>query len=73
MSRHPSIEEKLEYFNFNHLPTDMQGPSRIISQTVTEILNEIPVDSPQLALGLQKLIEAKDCFVRAKIKDLDRP
>lgn len=29
-------------------------------------------DGPQLALGLQRLTDAKDCFVRATLEDSDR-
>ena len=70
MSRHPSVSEKLDYFVYEHLGEDLRDTSMYCSQLATQILNEIPTDSPQLALGLQKLIEAKDCFVRAKITDL---
>lgn len=71
MARHPSVEEKIQYFKYDHLPLDLQDASRICHDAMVELINSISTDSPQLSLGLQKLLEAKDCFVRAKMVDLD--
>lgn len=62
--RHPSIVEKAQYFGFDHLPPKLQVISKPC-HWLAECMIEILPDNPQLALGLQKLIEAKDCFVRA--------
>jgi hypothetical protein len=32
-----------------------------------KITNALPTDSPELTAGLRKLLEAKDCFVRAAL------
>lgn len=71
MARHPATEEKMSHLSYKHLPLDLQEPSRIVANAATEILNEIPGDSSQLTLGLQHLIDAKDCFVRAKVAQLN--
>lgn len=62
--RHPTIQDTASFFEFEHLPEYLQPISEVCAATARFALNELP-DSPQLALGLQKLLEAKDCFVRA--------
>ena len=67
MSRHPSTEHLLKYFAFEHLP---EGQPREISSVICNHANwlaeQLP-DGPELSAGLRKLLEAKDCFVRAAI------
>jgi len=69
MERHISIVNKMHYFEYEHLP---EGPLRDTSQQCWELAwkmyyNE-DLEGEQLTLGLQRLIEAKDCFVRSAIK-----
>lgn len=33
----------------------------------------MPADQEQIQLGLQKLVEAKDCFIRAAVAERDKP
>lgn len=65
-NRHPSVAEKISFFEHNHLPEPLFSVAHLCSITASEMLALIE-DHPQLALGLQKLIEAKDCFVRAAV------
>jgi hypothetical protein len=65
MARHPGVEDVLQFFHFEHLPEELQAVSKTIHDAAVAVVNAIPVDSPQLTLGLHKLLEAKDCFVRA--------
>ena len=37
------------------------------AQTAEGMIEELP-DGPELTVGLRKLLEAKDCFVRAAIE-----
>jgi len=62
-SRHPSVAEKLRYFEYEHLPVHLQAVSKPCAELAYAMAKAMG-DGPQLALGLQKLIEAKDCFVR---------
>lgn len=61
-------KQLLRWFNYDHLPT---GQPREISSKVSDlakqIVEAIPDDSAELSAGLRKLLEAKDCFVRAAI------
>jgi len=63
---HPSVEEKLQFFEYGHLPS---GRLRTISAKCHDLAHEMAenwqLEGPQLTVGLQHLLEAKDCFVRA--------
>lgn len=59
----------MRYFYFTHLP---QGPLRAISAecyaTACSMDAQLP-DSAEKSAGLRKLLEAKDCFVRAALPE----
>lgn len=67
---HPTTEEVLKYFNYQHLPPHLQSISRACHDLMVEMVNTLPCN-PQLTRGLHKLLEAKDCFVRANVKPGD--
>lgn len=71
LERHPSVAEKLNFFECGHLPEPLFTVSNLVRIMAHEMFNIIE-DDPQLALGLQKLIEAKDCFVRAKLVEVNK-
>lgn len=64
--RHASVEAVAKYFNYAHLPEHLQPISKACYELGVTMLAELP-DSPELTVGLRKLLEAKDCFVRAKV------
>ena len=64
--RHPSTTGLLRYFAWEHLPPDLQPISRACAQLAEEMVQDLP-DGPELTTGLRKLLEAKDCFVRAAL------
>lgn len=55
------------YFEFAHLPQQLQVISQPFHDLATDMINNIP-DGPEKAAGLRKLLEAKDCFVRANLR-----
>lgn len=59
-------QEKLQYFTYEHLSGDLRTISAMCASLAQTIEEEVP-DGPQKTLGLQKLLEAKDCFVRAAL------
>lgn len=69
MARHSSTTTLLRWFDYAHLPPHLQEVSAIFHRAATELVNTIPADSPELTTGLRKLLEAKDCAVRAAIGD----
>ena len=56
----------LKYFKYEHLPVHLQKISKPIGDLALEMDNILP-DGPEKTAGLRKLLEAKDCFVRAKL------
>jgi hypothetical protein len=56
----------LRYFEYTHLPLDLQEISKPLCELAQKVAAELP-PSAELAAGLRKLLEAKDCFVRAKL------
>lgn len=69
---HPSIPALLRFFEYDHLPSELQEISRPfhdLAHEMAEKLDHITDIGPgaQLNRGLQKLLEAKDCTVRAAL------
>lgn len=66
--RHPSGAAVLRWLNqYDHLP---EGPIRDMSEDMSIVGNTVYQnlpDSGELTAGLRKLLEAKDCFVRATV------
>jgi hypothetical protein len=56
----------LKWFNWQHLPAHLQGVSAPL-KTVAEQLDAALPEGPEKSAGMRKLLEAKDCFVRAAI------
>ena len=56
----------MNYFGWAHLPAKLQAVSRPIGELASQLDQEIP-DGPEKSAGLRKLLEAKDCFVRASL------
>ena len=57
----------LKYFAYDHLPEHLQPTSKAFHD-VAEVMANTVTDGDQKKEGLQKLLEAKDCFVRANLK-----
>lgn len=68
--RHPSTTHLLRFFAYDHLPPHLQPVSSAVSDLATTMVNALP-DGPELSAGLRKLLEAKDCFVRAALDARD--
>ena len=65
--RHPATQGLARWFTFDHLREDVRPPSRACAELAQEMIDKLP-DGPELSAGLRKLLEAKDCFVRAAIE-----
>jgi len=65
--RHPSVAQVAQYFEYEHLSSEkLQEVSGMCYDLASYMLRVLP-DSPELTVGLRKLLEAKDCFVRAAL------
>lgn len=56
----------LRWFDADHLPPHLQVVSRACQQLAFELTTILP-DGPELTVGLRKLLEAKDAFVRQAV------
>lgn len=62
----PSPHYLLQFFKFTHLPAPMQAVSRPFCELAHQIDADLPCNEEKTA-ALRKLLEAKDCAVRALI------
>lgn len=62
----PPTEHILQFFEFDHLPPDLQVVSAQFWDVACYIVANLP-RSPERTVALRKLLEAKDAAVRAKI------
>lgn len=80
MTLHPSTEAILKHFEYAHLPPKLQAVSKpfcdlaramagMSSESEMPLLDVRgnPLSGPELTAGLRKLLEAKDCAVRAAL------
>lgn len=59
-------ERLLRCFEYEHLPAHLQKVSKPIGDLAHRMDIELP-DSAEKTAGLRKLLEAKDCLVRAAL------
>ena len=67
--RHASTQ-LLRYFDSSHLHGPLADISRQVGALARDMVAQLP-DGPELSAGLRKLLEAKDCLVRAAL-DIER-
>lgn len=56
----------MQYFTYEHLPDHLKFVSAPICE-LAKLLDEEVQDGPEKSAGMRKLLEAKDCFVRARL------
>lgn len=64
--RHPATQQIARFFAFDHLPEPLRLISADCSDLKDTMIDALP-DGAELTTGLRKLLEAKDCFVRAAL------
>ena len=57
----------LSHFTADHLPADLRAVSQPIGDLARDLDKSLP-DCAEKTAGMRKLLEAKDCFVRAAIE-----
>jgi ferritin-like protein len=60
------IEPMLQFFEYAHLPDDLAEVSSQFAVVAGFIVAELP-RNPERTVALRKLLEAKDCAVRARL------
>jgi hypothetical protein len=61
-----STEPMLQFFAYEHLPADLQGFSKPFGDLARKLVETLP-RNPERTVALRKLLEAKDCAVRARL------
>lgn len=56
----------MQYFEYAHLPERLQAVSAPFGELAKRLDADLP-DGPEKSAGLRKLLEAKDCMVRAAL------
>lgn len=56
----------MKYFKYSHLPEHLQTVSKPFGELAEKIEKELP-DGPEKTVALRKLLESKDCAVRASL------
>ena len=70
--RHPATQAIMRWFDYDHLPAGLpRDISRLHALHAEEMLAQLP-DGPELTTGLRKILEGKDCLVRAAIEAADK-
>ena len=63
---HPSHERLLKYFEYEHLPEHLKAVSKPVHDLAHQMAYDLEsVDGAEKTVGLRKLLEAKDSFVRS--------
>lgn len=64
------MNRMLKWFKFAHLPAHLQEISAPCAQLAGAMDEALP-ESAEKTAGMRKLLEAKDCFVRAKLESME--
>ena len=59
-------DQILRYFHYSHLPASLQGVSKPFCDLARMMVETLPRNAERSA-ALRKLLEAKDCAVRANV------
>jgi hypothetical protein len=61
-------EPLLQFFGYAHLREPLQSVSKPFGELAAQIVATLP-RNPERTIALHKLLEAKDCAVRAKLME----
>jgi hypothetical protein len=65
---HPATLAVLRYFEFDHLPEGrLQDVSSAFYGLAHDLVDDLGLEGPEFTVCLRKLLEAKDCAVRAAL------
>jgi len=67
---HPGVTALLRYFAWEHLPPRLQVVSAPFGRLAAAMAESLP-PGPEVTVCLRKLLEAKDCAVRAALDAKD--
>lgn len=64
------MDRMLQFFAYAHLPAHLQAVSQPFGELAQQIVATLP-SNPERTVALRKLLEAKDCAVRALLYKQD--
>lgn len=64
---HPATRAILRFFEYEHLPPRLADISQGFSELAWSLVTDHKLAGAELTVGLRKLLEAKDCAVRAAL------
>lgn len=64
MSDETNKEQLLQFFTYEHLPPHLKAVSAPFCELALSVVQTLP-RNPERTVALRKLLEAKDCAVRA--------
>lgn len=59
-------DRMLQFFGYEHLPAHLQAVSKPFAELAAALVEKLP-SNPERTVALRKLLEAKDCAVRATL------
>lgn len=59
-------DRMMQFFAYEHLPEHLKAVSKPFGELAQQIIETVP-SNPERTVALRKLLEAKDCAVRALI------
>ena len=62
---HPNVQSLIRYFNYEHLPPKQAAIAEKFRDIALDMADKL--SGPELTAGLRKLLESKDCMVRASL------
>lgn len=62
-----TTDRMLQFFQYKHLPEKLADVSRPFCELAHRMVEDLPSNAERSA-GLRKLLEAKDCAVRAMLE-----
>jgi len=60
----------IKWFDSEYLAPNLQAVSKQINELAHELEKSLP-DGAEKSAGMRKLLEAKDCFIRAELERKD--
>jgi ferritin-like protein len=62
-----AYERLLRYFEYGHLPPPLRAVSESFSMLAVQLMLMLPDNHAEVTVCLRKILEAKDCAVRAAL------
>lgn len=64
------MNQIIKYFDYEHLPEKLKKVSKPIGDLARGMDSDLP-EGAEKSAGLRKLLEAKDCLVRAALETIE--